>query len=113
MPLPTVILPGYFASALEYRLLEASLQQLGFPTVTVPLRLQDWFPTVGGRSIVPILRKIDQTVKQQLHHYNASQVNLVAHSAGGWIARIYLGQDLRIDTTSGRDTIPKPLQLAI
>ena len=92
MPLPTVILPGFFAGALEYRLLEQSLQQLGFPTVTVPLRQQDWFPTLGGRSMVPILRKIDQTVKQLREKYNTSKVNLVGHSAGGWIARIYLGE---------------------
>ncbi|HAJ61474.1 MAG TPA: lipase [Cyanobacteria bacterium UBA8543] len=92
MPLPTVILPGFFAGATEYRLLEQSLQKLGFPTVTVPLRQQDWFPTLGGRSMVPILRKIDQTVKQQREKYNISKVNLVGHSAGGWIARIYLGE---------------------
>lgn len=92
MPLPTVILPGFFAGALEYRCLEQSLQQLGFPTVTVPLRQRDWFPTVGGRSMVPILRQLDKTVKQVLREYNASKVNLIGHSAGGWIARIYLGE---------------------
>src|SRR5689334_8158859 len=91
MPLPTVILPGFFAGALEYRALEASLKQLGFPTVTVPLRQRDWFPTVGGRSMIPILRQLDKTVKQVLGEYNASQINLIGHSAGGWIARIYLG----------------------
>ena len=92
MPLPTVILPGYFASALEYRTLEQSLQKSGFPTVTVPLSQGDWFPTLGGRSMVPILRKIDQTVKQQLETHNTSKINLIGHSAGGWIARLYLGE---------------------
>ncbi len=92
MPLPTVILPGFLASALEYRALEASLQQLGFPTVTVPLRQQDWFPTVGGRSMIPILRHLDKIVKQVMYEYDASQINLIGHSAGGWIARIYLGE---------------------
>jgi pimeloyl-ACP methyl ester carboxylesterase len=92
MPLPTVILPGYFASALEYRTLEQSLQESGFPTVTVPLIQRDWFPTLGGRSMIPILRKIDQTVKQQLEKHNTSKINLIGHSAGGWIARLYLGE---------------------
>jgi triacylglycerol esterase/lipase EstA (alpha/beta hydrolase family) len=92
MPLPTVILPGFFAGALEYRDLEQSLQQLGFPTVTVPLRQRDWFPTVGGRSMLPILQKLDKTVKQVITGYNASKINLIGHSAGGWIARIYLGE---------------------
>jgi pimeloyl-ACP methyl ester carboxylesterase len=92
MPLPTVILPGYFASALEYQSLEQSLQASGFPAVTVPLIQRDWFPTLGGRSMVPILRKIDQTVKQQLEQHNTSKINLIGHSAGGWIARLYLGE---------------------
>lgn len=92
MPLPTVILPGYFASALEYQNLEQSLQASGYPAVTVPLSQRDWFPTLGGRSMVPILRKIDQTVKQQLEQHNTSKINLIGHSAGGWIARLYLGE---------------------
>ncbi|MGB5960697.1 MAG: lipase [Coleofasciculaceae cyanobacterium] len=92
MPLPTVILPGYFASALEYQNLEQSLQASGYPAVTVPLIQRDWFPTLGGRSMVPILRKIDQTVKQQLEQHNTSKINLIGHSAGGWIARLYLGE---------------------
>lgn len=91
MPLPTVIVPGFFASAREYRDLEASLVAAGFPTSTVPLSKLNWLPTVGGRSVVPILRQIDQTVKRMLRFYNTSQVNLIGHSAGGWIARIYLG----------------------
>ncbi|MBW4649959.1 MAG: lipase [Kastovskya adunca ATA6-11-RM4] len=90
--LPIVILPGYFAGATEYLELEKSLRERGFPTTTVPLRRGDWFPTVGGRSMVPILRQIDRTVQHMLSSHNASQVNLIAHSAGGWIARIYLGE---------------------
>lgn len=92
MPLPTIILPGYLEGAIAYRQLEQSLEQLGFPAVTVPLRKRDWFPTLGGRSIVPILRQLDRTVKQTLQKYNVSQINLIGHSAGGWISRIYMGE---------------------
>lgn len=92
MPLPTVILPGYLEGATAYIPLEKSLQALGFPTVTVPLRKRDWLPTVGGRSMVPILRILDRTVKQTLKQHNASQINLIGHSAGGWISRIYIGE---------------------
>jgi triacylglycerol esterase/lipase EstA (alpha/beta hydrolase family) len=90
MPLPTIIVPGYLESAIAYLPLEKSLSQLGFPTVTVPLRRRDWFPTVGGRPVTPILRLLDNTVKQILQEYQANQVNLIGHSAGGWISRIYL-----------------------
>lgn len=88
--LPTVILPGYLESAIAYRELEQSLQQL-VPTVTVPLRRRDWLVTLGGRSVIPIIHQLDSTVKQVLQQYNTSKVNLIGHSAGGWIARIYLG----------------------
>lgn len=91
MPLPTVIVPGYLESAIAYRQLEKSLQEFGFPAVTVPLRRRDWIPTIGGRPITPILRQLDCTVKQVLQQYNVSQINLIGHSAGGWISRIYLG----------------------
>ncbi|MBE9229930.1 lipase [Phormidium sp. LEGE 05292] len=92
MPLPTVILPGYLEGATAYIPLEKSLQALGFPTVTVPLRKRDWLPTVGGRSMMPILRILDRTVKQTLKQHNACQINLIGHSAGGWISRIYIGE---------------------
>lgn len=90
--LPTVILPGYLESAIAYRPLAQALQAMGFPTVTVPLRRRDWLPTLGGRPVTPILQQLDLTVKQVLQQYNTSQINLIGHSAGGWISRIYLGE---------------------
>ena len=92
MPRPIVLLPGYLAGAVEYRVLEQTLQALGFPTVTVPLRWQDWVPTIGGRSIAPILRILETTVQQVLQQYDVPKVTLVGHSAGGWLSRIYLGE---------------------
>ncbi|MFB2896091.1 esterase/lipase family protein [Aerosakkonemataceae cyanobacterium BLCC-F50] len=92
MPLPTVILPGYLEGASAYIPLEKSLEALGFPTVTVPLRKRDWLPTVGGRSMVPILRRLDRTVKQTIKYHNTCKINLIGHSAGGWISRIYIGE---------------------
>ena len=92
MPLPTIILPGYFARGSEYLTLENSLNQKGILAVTVPLTKRDWFPTLGGRSVVPILRQIDETVRRVREIYQTEQVNLIGHSAGGWIARIYLGE---------------------
>lgn len=92
MALPTVILPGYLAGASDYRSLEQTLQELGFPTVTVPIRWQDWIPTLGGRSVTPILRQLDVTVQHLRQQSGSPKVNLIGHSAGGWLARIYLGE---------------------
>lgn len=92
MPLPTVILPGFLESAQAYFSLEESLQNLGFPTVTVPLQRRDWIATLGGRPVTPILKHLHSTVEHILRQKNASQINLIGHSAGGWISRIYLGE---------------------
>lgn len=92
MTLPTLLLPGYLAGAKPYEEMEQGLLQLGFPVKTVPLRRFDWFPTVGGRSMLPILNQLDQAVRQLMQETESDRINLVGHSAGGWIARIYLGE---------------------
>jgi triacylglycerol esterase/lipase EstA (alpha/beta hydrolase family) len=94
MSLPTVILPGYLAGSIDYLPMQQTLIGLGIPTVTVPLLKRDWFPTLGGRSILPILERLDQTVQQVRQQYGTEKVNVIGHSAGGWIARIYLGEKL-------------------
>jgi pimeloyl-ACP methyl ester carboxylesterase len=91
MPLPTVILPGYFAGAEPYAPLAQTLIERGYPTTVVPLKRWDWLPTLGGRPITPILQVLNQTVAEVLSVSGSSQINLVGHSAGGWLARIWLG----------------------
>ena len=91
MPLPTVIIPGYLAGAEPYRAMEADLQQRGVWATTVPLTRQSWVPTLAGRSVQPILQAIATTVTAVQTATGSDRVNLVGHSAGGWIARIYLG----------------------
>ncbi len=94
MPLPTVILPGYLAGAIDYQGLQQILIEAGYPTIIVPLIRRDWLPTLGGRSVLPILERLHQTVEQVRQDYDSSQINLIGHSAGGWISRIYLGEYL-------------------
>ncbi|MGK7912964.1 MAG: esterase/lipase family protein [Synechococcus sp.] len=90
-PPPTVILPGFFARAKEYRRLQQELEHEGYPTRIVPLTVSSWFPTVGGRPVTPILSALDETVRQTKQEFGCDAVNLIGHSAGGWISRIYLG----------------------
>ena len=92
MPLPTVILPGYLAGAGDYYPLAQFLTDRGWPTTVVPLAQRDWWPTLGGRSVLPILERLDQTVQQTRQQYQVDRINLIGHSAGGWLARIYLGE---------------------
>ena len=43
--------------------------------------------------MTPILHRIEQTLDQVLAQQPESQANLVGHSAGGWIARLLLGDE--------------------
>jgi pimeloyl-ACP methyl ester carboxylesterase len=88
---PTIIIPGYLAAATDYEAMNQQLADRGIPTTTVPLRRADWLATLGGRSVQPILALLDQAIQAAMQEHQADSVNLVAHSAGGWIARIYLG----------------------
>ncbi|RMH67918.1 MAG: lipase [Cyanobacteria bacterium J003] len=89
--LPVVVLPGYLAAAPDYYPLRDDLRQLGFVVEVVPLRTRSWLPTLGGRSVAPILRALDTTIQSVLNETGAPSVYLIGHSAGGWISRIYLG----------------------
>lgn len=42
--------------------------------------------------MLPILQLLDRTVKQWMQETGSDRINLVGHSAGGWICRIYLGE---------------------
>ena len=88
---PNIILAGYLAGAADYIPIAQKLKNQNLAATVVPLKWWEWVPTVGGRSIAPILEKLDQTVNLELEKTGASQVNIIAHSAGGWLSRIYLG----------------------
>ena len=88
---PNIILAGYLAGASDYMPIAQSLNNKNLAATVVPLKWWNWVPTLGGRSIAPILEKLDQTVNIELEKSGASKVNIIAHSAGGWLARIYLG----------------------
>jgi len=91
MSTPNIILAGYLAGASDYMPIAKQLQDKNLHATVVPLKWWDWTTTLGGRSIAPILEKLDQTINLELEKTGASKVNIIAHSAGGWLARIYLG----------------------
>ncbi|KAL3940000.1 MAG: hypothetical protein SGBAC_005374 [Bacillariaceae sp.] len=58
-----VLVPGYLTGADELKSLQASLTKQGLPTVTVPMPNWHWLSVMGGRSVRPILERIDFTVQ--------------------------------------------------
>lgn len=62
--------------------------------MTVPLRKRNWLPTIGRRSVVPILRQIDRTIATVREKYNSEIVNSSGHSARGWTKASFPVNDL-------------------
>lgn len=101
---PIVIIPGYGAPAFSYMafqtMLQAALPENTYVGV-VPVMRRHWALTAGGRPMTPILRIVDQAVQTALAKTGASHVTLIGHSAGGWIGRVYLGDQSYPPTSSG------------
>jgi pimeloyl-ACP methyl ester carboxylesterase len=72
--------------------LRASLSAVsGRPVTITPISLLDWLGVVASDSYGSLLRILDVAVRAAMADHAARQVTLVAHSAGGVLARIYLG----------------------
>jgi hypothetical protein len=57
-----IIVPGFLFSASKYEPLRKSLTEAGLDAVIAPIETWHWIPTLGGRSVRPILERIDWTV---------------------------------------------------
>ena len=66
-PLPAlraaVIIPGFLSDANDFRELAETLTARGLPTAVVPMSLLDWLPVIGGRSVRPVLERVDLAVR--------------------------------------------------
>lgn len=58
-----VIVPGFLTGKDEFVPLAQSLTSKGIPTVVVPMPNWHWLPCLGGRSMRPMLERIDFTVR--------------------------------------------------
>jgi pimeloyl-ACP methyl ester carboxylesterase len=89
---PILIVGGFASSPRQYEPLRVSLAAAsGLPVMIVPISLLDWLGVVASDSYGSLLRILDLAVRAALADHAAGQVMLVAHSAGGVLARIYLG----------------------
>ncbi|EOD31907.1 hypothetical protein EMIHUDRAFT_45403, partial [Emiliania huxleyi CCMP1516] len=87
-----VIVPGFMCGHQQYADMAESMAARGVPVAVVPLEWYHWLPTMSTNSYRPILDAIDHTVQHPPAEEMASKIALVAHSAGGWLSRLYLSQ---------------------
>ena len=92
---PVLIIPGFLSSASKYAGMAESLERLRrFDAVrVVPLQASDWYPTLAGGDFGAILDKIDACASDVLAASRPdAKLLLVGHSAGGWLARAWMGR---------------------
>ena len=66
-PLPAtraaVIVPGFLSSSNDFAPMAAALTSRGIPATVVPFPLWAWIPCLGGRSMRPVLERVEHAVR--------------------------------------------------
>lgn len=89
---PILIVGGFASDPQLYKPLRAHLAEVsGRPVFIAPINRLDWAWVTLADSYAELLRKLDRAVNDLIVQTGSSRVTLVAHSAGGVLARIFLG----------------------
>jgi pimeloyl-ACP methyl ester carboxylesterase len=88
---PVVILGGFLSFALLYCEMQDALSSItGGAVAIVPTHTLDWATVIVTPGWIPILRKLDESVRGAARESPTGKVTVVGHSAGGVLARLYL-----------------------
>ncbi|XP_041001787.1 uncharacterized protein LOC121247510 isoform X4 [Juglans microcarpa x Juglans regia] len=102
---PAVILPGLGNNSSDYKKLEATLnEQYGVPTLVAKVSRLDWLRNAAGlvdpnywrgtlrpRPVLDwYLKRVDEAVLEAKELAQGGTLSLIGHSAGGWLARVYM-----------------------
>ncbi|XP_015958376.1 uncharacterized protein LOC107482415 isoform X1 [Arachis duranensis] len=131
---PAVILPGLGNNSGDYHKLEQTLEdKYGMPTVVAKVSRVDWLRNAAGlvdpnywrgtlqpRPVLDwYLKRVDDAVQEAklLAQQQDASISLIGHSAGGWLARLYM-QDFELShhvsllLTLGTPHLPPPKGVA-
>ncbi|KAF8380849.1 hypothetical protein HHK36_028344 [Tetracentron sinense] len=101
---PAVILPGLGNNSSDYHKLEVTLKEKGVPTVVAKVSRIDWLRNAAGlvdpnywrgtlrpRPVLDwYLNRVDEAVREAKLLAQGGSLSLIGHSAGGWLARVYM-----------------------
>ncbi|XP_051146474.1 uncharacterized protein LOC127262032 [Andrographis paniculata] len=118
---PAVILPGLGNNTNDYQKLALILSDYGVPTVIAKVSRIDWLRNAAGLldsnywrgSLRPrpvldwYLKRVEAAVNEAKELAQGSTLSLVGHSAGGWLARVYM-QEFGISDVSLLLTLGTP-----
>lgn len=89
---PILIVGGFGSNYPAYGQLRGFIAEVsGRPVDVAPITLLDWAGVVASDSYGALLGVLDRAVRATLAARGGRRLTLVAHSAGGVLARIYLG----------------------
>lgn len=89
---PILIVGGFGSNYPLYAAMREHLAQIsGRHVAIVPITLLEWAGVIATDSYSNLLRILHRAVQNTLSEQRVRQVILVAHSAGGILARIYMG----------------------
>jgi hypothetical protein len=61
-----MVMPAYYTDASEFKGFVKKLRGMGYDAALPPIRWYNWIPTLGGRSVRPILDRMDYAITQFL-----------------------------------------------
>ena len=117
-----VILPGLGNCSEDYDEFAAELETRGFSATVAKVIRPDWLRNAAGLTSLAYwqgtleprptvdwyLSRIADAVLEAKERSGASKVTLCAHSAGGWMARVYL-KDFGVDDVASFVSLGSPL----
>ncbi|CAL1356711.1 unnamed protein product [Linum trigynum] len=128
IPRTAVILPGLGNNSADYASLQLTLQgEYGVPTVVAKVSRVDWLRNAAGlldpsywsgtlkpRPVLDwYLKRVDDAVQEAKALAQGDEtLSLIGHSAGGWLARVYMEEfgvsDISLLLTLGTPHLPPP-----
>ncbi|ESQ41762.1 hypothetical protein EUTSA_v10014137mg [Eutrema salsugineum] len=123
---PAVILPGLGNNSGDYNKLKVTLGEYGVPAMIAAVSRPDWFRNAAGlvdpaywrgtlrpRPVLDwYLKRIDDAVREAKELAQGQGLSLIGHSAGGWLARVYMEEfgnsDISLLLTLGTPHLPPP-----
>ncbi|GMH17454.1 hypothetical protein Nepgr_019295 [Nepenthes gracilis] len=123
---PAVILPGLGNNSEDYQPLQLTLKEYGVPSVVAKVSRIDWLRNAAGlldpnywkgtlrpRPVLDwYLKRVDDAVQEAMQLAQGKTLSLVGHSAGGWLARVYMEEfgmsEISLLLTLGTPHTPPP-----
>ena len=103
---PIIILGGFLITAEAYHSIKDTIENISDRKVyIVDVTRGDWFKSNSGEGWINILNKVKEKIAFALQETKAKKIDLIGHSSGGVMLRLYLSGDSFKDTVyNGKST---------